>query len=41
MRSFDSFVVTAQLDAYEHDTTHARRRVYAGGWSHQIPRDLV
>ncbi|OBJ72990.1 CocE/NonD family hydrolase [Mycobacterium sp. 1274756.6] len=35
------FVVTAQLDAYETDARHGRRRVYAQSWTREIPRDLV
>lgn len=35
------FVVTAQLDAYQSDARHGRRRVYAQSWTREIPRDLV
>lgn len=37
----ESFIVTAQLDAYEFDELHGRRRVYAQDWSREIPRQLV
>jgi len=37
----EDFIVTAQLDAYEFDEPHGRRRVYAESWSCDIPRQLV
>jgi putative CocE/NonD family hydrolase len=35
------FVVSAQLDAYEHQPEHGQRRVYSQNWHREIPRGLV
>jgi hypothetical protein len=35
------FVLSAQLDAYEQEAGHGRRRVYSQDWQRTIPRDLV
>jgi len=37
----DEFVITAQLDAYESDEIHGKRRVYSENWNREIPRLLV
>ncbi len=37
----DSFVLNAQLDAYELDGEHGDPRVYSESWVRSIPRDLV
>ncbi|MBM7459893.1 CocE/NonD family hydrolase [Rhodococcus coprophilus] len=37
----EDFVITAQLDAYEIDEIHGKRRVYSENWNREIPRLLV
>ncbi|GGC55361.1 CocE/NonD family hydrolase [Hoyosella rhizosphaerae] len=36
-----NFHITAELDAWECDSTRGDRRVYSENWEHQIPRNLV
>ncbi len=37
----EDFVITAQLDAYEIDEIHGKRRVYSENWNREVPRQLV